>query len=702
MGAVAVDRLLKQAVEHYGAGRAGEADNLCGDILTSQPYHITALHLAAVIAFADGRMPDGSALLSRVFALDPGHVPALITLGDALAVKGEHEGALATFQRVAALRPRDAGLQSKLGTALVELSKFEEAETVYRRALELDPNMTRARCNLAVALAGLDKLVEAEQTYRAVLQSDPAYPGAWGYLASALARQDKFDEAIAAYQRALSVKPDDIDLHNGLGAVLHMQGAFDDAAKHYRRTTELAPDNMVALRLLGQSLHEGGHAREAVEIYRKAVAFDPSDVVTVSNLGACLCGINEFAAAIAACEQALALKPDHAPAFTNLGIIHEKQGDADAAVAAHRRAIAADPDYAKGHANLAVALRNKGDIDGALAASYRAVALAPDNALARYNHAHYLLMCGDLVNGFQEHQWGRKCKALSEGMPSFDAPEWEGQPFAGRTLLLFADYGIGDVLQFVRYMPMVVARGGAVVLQVQPAIAALLRNLEGVTVVARGEALPPFDMQLAMMDLPRIFGTTLETIPTAIPYLHAEPAKVAKWRSTLAVSPLFKVGVVWAGNPRHKGDAQRSLPAQAVLQNLITPGVQLFSLQKETRPEDAQVLARLGNKVIDLAPVLNDFTDTAAAIATLDLVISVDTSVAHLAGGLGRPVWVLLPYALDWRWLRDREDTAWYPQMRLFRQPKPQQWDGVLTRTAAELARVAAGQRELMLPPSAR
>jgi tetratricopeptide (TPR) repeat protein len=701
MAMAAADRLLMTAAEHYNAGRAAEAGVLCGDVLNGDPDHLPALHLAAVIAFSEGRMSDGSALLGRVFARDPNHALAFVTLGDALAVKGEREGAMSAFLRATTLRPKDAGLHAKLGTALFELSRYEEAEAAYHHALTLDPNLSRARCNLGITLAAQRKFAEAEQVYRRLLMSDPAYPGGWRHLGDALADQDKFDEAIAAYLNAQSTEPDDVELHIGLGSVLYKQRQFDDAAVYYGRAATLAPNNVVPIRLLGHALHEAGRAEEAVQAYRRAAQLDPSDVVSVSNLGACLCGLGQLEAAIAACEQALALDPDHAPAHTNLGIIYEKMGNADAAVAAHRRAIAADPDYAKGYANLAVALRNKGDLDEMLEVSHQAVAMAPDNPLTRYNHAHFLLLCGHLAEGFVEHQWGRKCKQLSEGMPVFEGPEWQGENFAGKTLLLFADYGIGDALQFVRYLPMVTASGGTVVLQVQPAIAALLRPMPGVTVLGRDEPVPAYDLQLALMDLPRIFGTTLETIPADIPYLSADPAKVEAWRTALGTQPALKVGVVWAGSPLHKGDRQRSLSAEAVLPRLVMPGVQLFSLQKEPRAADRPVLQQLGADVVDLAQVLGDFTDTAAAVSALDLVISVDTSVAHLAGALGRPCWMLLPYALDWRWLRDRADSPWYPTIRLFRQNKPHAWQDPLLRMAVELSRVAGGERDLLLPPAA-
>jgi hypothetical protein len=230
----------------------------------------------------------------------------------------------------------------------------------------------------------------------------------------------------------------------------------------------------------------------------------------------------------------------------------------------------------------------------------------------------------------------------------------------------------------------------------------LFRAIEGVTIVPGGAPLPSFDLQLPLMELPRLFGTTLDTIPASVPYLHPGPAKLAQWRAAIGGAGALKVGVVWAGNPSYKDDRQRSLLAEKVLPRLVMSGVQLYSLQKDPRPADVPVLAALGDDIIDLAPQLGDFADTAAAMMALDLVISSDTSVAHLAGALGRPVWMLMPYALDWRWLRDREDSPWYPTMRLFRQKTQRVWDDVLTRVPAELARVAAGERQLLSPPSSR
>lgn len=627
MASAAIEQLLVEAADHYNGGRPRLARALCADVLAAAPEHLTALHLAAVIAFADGRSADGRDLLGRLFQRDPNHVPALTTLGDALAVQNEHEAAHAVFARAIALRPREASLHIRRGVALSELGRAAEAEAAYRCALELAPDLIQARFNLATALAAQQRCAEAEQVYREVIARDPAHPGALINLGHLLAADDRPDEAIMAYRQALqpdtsrATAAETAAALTGLAARLRARGAFEEAE--------------------------------------------------------------------AACERALSAKPDDAPAQTNLGIIRDAQGRYAEAVTCHRRAIAADPTCARAHANLAVALRVIGALDEARAAAERAVALDPDDPEIRFNHAHVLLLNGELARGFEELRWGRHCKGWADGYPALAQPEWNGEPLQGRTLLLYAEAGLGDALQFVRYLPLLRDRGGGIVLQVQPALVPLLRANTDVAVIARGEALPPFDLHLPLIGLPRLFGTTLDSIPAGVPYLRPDATRLAKWRQALSDDTQLRVGVVWAGNPGHKGDRQRSLSAAQLLPHLAQPGVRLYSLQKEPRPADLPAIAALGTGLIDLAPHLQDFADTAAAVACLDLVISVDTSVAHLAGALGRPLWLMLPHALDWRWLRDRADSPWYPSLRLFRQQRALVWDDVIARIAAELGWLA-------------
>jgi len=318
------------------------------------------------------------------------------------------------------------------------------------------------------------------------------------------------------------------------------------------------------------------------------------------------------------------------------------------------------------------------------------VELRPLDAELHYNHAMLLLLAGDLKAGFREFEW-RLSHASAKFRPrTFAVPRWRGEFRDGRTLLIHAEQGLGDSLQFVRLVTEAAATGGPVVLQVQPPLLELLRDSLDVTVVSRDEPQPPFDLHVPLMSLPFELGTTMETIPAKVPYLEAAPAKVAKWRETLAAYAGLKVGVVWAGNPGHRHDRLRSLPAGLVLPRLARSGVQLFSLQKEPRAEDRVVLEQLNGEVVDLAPSLASFADTAAVVSAMDLVISVDTAVAHLAAALGKPTWMLLPHSLDWRWLCAREDSPWYPTARLFRQTRPADWTSVLDRLPLELQRFAA------------
>ena len=520
---------------------------------------------------------------------------------------------------------------------------------------ELAPVDGAALRQFALALHEARRLAEAVKIYRQVTALDPADVAILNNLCACLCDLGRFDEAAAACARALAIDPAFAKAHVNRGVIFEQQNDLEAAIGAYARAVAAAPDD------------PDGHANLAVALHKRG----------------------DLDAALAASQRAVALAPEHPQVQSNLAAILLGRGEIDAAFAASQRAVALAPQDALVASNHAAILLNKGEIDAALAVSQAAVALAPKHPTVRFNHSHLLLLCGDFQNGFSDYRFRRQCTGLFSSKMSFGAPEWQGEPFAGRTLLLFAEQGIGDALQFIRYLPMVAAKGGEILLHVQDALGPLVRQLPCVTVVPRSAPLPPFDLQASLMDLPHLFGTTLDSIPAEIPYLRADPDKVEIWRRRFGDVAALKVGIVWAGSPIHKGDRYRSLPAEAVLPRLAMPGVQLYSLQKEPRAADVPVIAALGGDVIDLAPELGDFADTAAAVAALDLVISVDTSVVHLAGAMGRPAWVLLPHAQDWRWLRDRDDSPWYPSLRLFRQQAPQAWDGVLTRVAAALGELA-------------
>jgi hypothetical protein len=337
-----------------------------------------------------------------------------------------------------------------------------------------------------------------------------------------------------------------------------------------------------------------------------------------------------------------------------------------------------------------MALSHLGMSEPAIESSQRAIDLRPADPVLHYNHAMLLLLAGDLKAGFREFEWRLSHPAPRFRTRLFGVPRWRGEPRHGKTLLIHTEQGLGDTLHFVRFVAAAAATGGPVVLQVQPPLTALLQDSLDVTVISRGEPEPPFELQLPIMSLPYELGTSIETIPGTAPYLTVSPTKAAEWRQRLAPYTGLKVGIVWAGSPGHLHDHERSLSAGVVLPRLLIPGVQLFSLQKDARANDSPVLEQLKDTVVDLAPHLTNFAETAAAVSAMDLVISVDTAVAHLAGALGKPTWILLPHILDWRWFYERADTPWYPTARLFRQSRFNDWASVLNRLPEDLERVVA------------
>jgi hypothetical protein len=437
---------------------------------------------------------------------------------------------------------------------------------------------------------------------------------------------------------------------------------------------------------LGVVFKDQGKVDEAIACYRRALQLKPDYAEAHTNLGTALCDQGRLDESIACHRRALHLKPDSGATYNNLGGALRKQGKFDEATAAFQSAVELAPDCPESHDNLAIALQEAGKFDEAIAASRRGLELKPDFAAGHFSLACILLRMGDYARGWPEYEWRWRIKRPALAQRNFSQPMWVGGDLSGRRILLHTEQGCGDAIQCVRYAPLVAARGGKVIVECHPELYRLLQTLDGVDeLVVRGRPLPPFDLHCPVMSLPLAFGTTVETIPNRVPYLHADPQRSGQWRARLAGDAnRLKVGLVWAGNPDVKTDSERSMRLPALAPLGQAPGVSFYSLQKG--PGAAQAKDPLpGLKLINYTNELQDFADTAALISQLDLVISVCTSVTHLAGALGRPVWTLLSYAPDWRWLVGREDSPWYPTMRLFRQKARGDWDEVARRVAEAL-----------------
>jgi Tfp pilus assembly protein PilF len=421
--------------------------------------------------------------------------------------------------------------------------------------------------------------------------------------------------------------------------------------------------------------------------YRTALRLAPWNAEAWNNLGASLSSLRRPEEAEPCLIEALRLEPGYAQAHNNLGNVLQAQGRLDEALACYRRALHFQPDYDQVHDHLGLVLQQQGRLAEAVAAFGLTLRRWPDFAQGHMNRALALLQMGDFARGWAEYEWRWKCP--EHPLAACAQPVWDGSELGGRTILLRAEQGLGDTIQFIRYAPLVARRGGRVIVTCPRPLVRLVATCPGVErAIPDGTADLEFACHAALMSLPRIFGTALETIPADVPYLAAEPAIRARWGNAVGSSDGFKIGIAWQGNPDHKKDRHRSFRLARFEPLTHIPGVRLFSLQKGPGTEKLEEISgRFA--VTDLGDQLDDFMDTAAVVQHLDLVITPDTSLAHLAGALGVPVWIALPFASDWRWLLDREETPWYPTMRLFRQRRWGDWDDVFKRMAQELSMIA-------------
>ena len=464
----------------------------------------------------------------------------------------------------------------------------------------------------------------------------------------------------------------------------HRSRNFHQAEQIYRQILHHNPDCLEALHLLGTIAFQMGHPEAAIEHYQQVLALDPDYVWVYNDMGIALRMQGQIEAAIAAYRKALTLKPDCAESHYNLGNALQLQDRCDEAILCQQQAIALKPDFSRAHYNLGRLFHEQGDLTDAMTCYERAIVLNPEDVDFRWNLAIALLTMGELKRGFAEYEWRWQ---LRDNLPRpFSAPLWEGSPLAGKTILLHAEQGFGDTLQFIRYATLVAQRGGQVVVECQPALIRLLATVDGVQqVVARGDTLPDFQVHAPLLSLPRILGTELQTVPAQIPYL--KPPAIA-FKLDCSADRRLKIGLVWAGNPKRENDQLRSCTLAQFSRLLNIEGIAFYSLQKGPKAAELSQMPQCSDRIQDLSHHLNDFADTAAIVAQLDLVITVDTAVAHLAGGLGKPTWVLLSHSADWRWLLDRVDNPWYPSMRLFRQKQAGKWEDVVNCVAEALQEV--------------
>ena len=647
---------LGTAERLFRGGLTAQAEAACRMLLAADPGSVAATNLLAVILCRDGRLAEGEAVLRRALERTPDDPDLLRLLGETLHAGGQNAGAAEVFANLASRRPEDGETWRRLGFCLAALGRAEEALAAFDRAAALDPADARACLDRAPVLQALGRPDAALAACEAALARDPALAEAHFDRGNLLRDLGRFDEAALALAEAAVLRPGWPEAEFNLGLVRLELGDFAGARRSFARALSSRPGWAEAARSLAEVLVILGRPAEAADL----------------------------------CREMLSARSDDVPARLLLARACEAMGEAAGAARAldHPRVR----ESGLGRAALAALALVRGDEAAALDHARAGIDLAPGDPAVHLARAHLLLTLGRYREGFAEYEWRTRTGRRSV-MPRHPAiPCWDGGDFRGRTLLLTAEQGLGDTIQFVRFLPRVKERGGRVILEVHPPLLPLLMGVAGADeVLALGSPPPRFDLHLPLLSLPHVLEVENEAdLAIAEPYLFAAPDRTAKWRDRLGPPDgRLRVGVAWAGSRMHRNDRLRSMPAAAMLDALARPGVSLFSLQKEKEEGDAEVLAERAGRVTDLAPELSDFRDTAAAMMGLDLVAAADTAVVHAAGALGRPAWVLLPFVPDWRWQRGREDTPWYPGLRLFRQGRAGDWAAPLARAAAELDRLA-------------
>ncbi|RXH54072.1 hypothetical protein GRAN_5041 [Granulicella sibirica] len=710
-----IQRLMSDALQHHNAGRLDDAAKIYREILALDDHHADSIHLLGLIYSQaglkdraveliemaislkphvaayfcnlgnvlqdQGRWQDAKRAYERALALDPSSAEIYVSLGHLLASQGDPGEAIMHYEKARSLKPLLPEIYCNLGSANQQMGRLPDALEQFTRAVHLKPDFPQALYGMGAVLHAQGRLQEAKKLYQDVVKIHPTMAEVYNNLGNILTTEKLYDDAALNFERALTINPHHAESYYNYGNSLQAQYKMDLAILQYERAIELRSDFVEAIFNLGKALEKQDLSREAIAQYKRALALKPDYIECLTSLGTVLSGQGMYSEALEQYAKVLSSDPNNATAYCNLSDLLLVIGSFDEAVVFHEEAISRRPDFANGYCGLGSTLFRKGEIARARESFEKALILDSNHAQAKLNLSMLQLLVGDLQNGWKNYEIRKELRQYRS--QHFIQPQWDGEALDGTRILIHAEQGLGDTLQFLRYIPLVVAAGGTVILEVPAALRDLAANIPGITeILSVGDPLPPFEIHCPLMSLPLVFKTTLETIPATVPYLSIGAEDRLQSASYAWPADGLRVGIVWTGNLKNLTNKDRSLPLSALDPLRHIPGIQLFSLQlgQDLAPQSGSE-----GRLTDLAWLASTMPSTAAVMEHLDLVISVDTSLAHLAGALGRPTWLLLQAANDWRWLEGTSDSPWYPTMRLFRQRTLGDWGEVIERVSDEL-----------------
>lgn len=709
------------AKELHEKGRFDAAALHYEAVLAERSDHAEALHLYGVVQFQRGRLAESETLLRRAVSLsgdpmpladlgsvilaagradealeqfeaalriDSRHVHALVRQGNTLIGMRRYGQALAAYDRVLSVSPLVLDALCNRGSALRALGRHQEALETYDRALTVDPLSFESFYNRGHVLRDLKRYGEALQSYDRAIALAQGHPAMLSMRGRTLIDLGRPNEALASLNEAIAIRPDFVEALHNSAVALERVGRAAEAIERSDRVLTLEPRNSRAFACRGNAWSHLQQYEEAISSYARALEIEPMSADVLCNQATALRHLRRYDEALQGYDAALALESGLAQAWGNRGIVLQGVHRYEDAISSLDRAIKLQSNLAIHWFNRGNVLYEMGHLDTALQAYDKAISIEPEHYDARIARASMYLVQGDFARGWAEYESCGQDSKSEHDRRVFDQPRWRGmEPLNGKTILIHAEQGFGDTLQFCRYVELLGDQGASVVLEVQPALKTLLATIRGpVQVFAAGEPLPLADFCCPLPNLPFAFQTNLENIPKGIPYLFPDVGLVQKWQGRLGPKHRPRIGLTWSGNPVHPNDRNRSIELTSFLP-LLEFDVEWVNLQKTIHERDRAILENSSIRNFEMD--ISDFSDTAALMQSLDLIVSVDTAVAHLAGALGRPVWLLLANPPEWRWMRDRDDSPWYPSARLFRQSTPGDWHGVIEAVRGEIRKLS-------------
>ena len=670
-------RSLDMGLEAHRAGQLNQAEDIYRQLLSDNPNHVDALHLLGMLKNQEQKHDEAEQLIRRAISIQPRQPIFYSNLGLVLMTAGKVFPAIDAYQIAELLDPKSAENLNNLAVALHSIGQTSEAIACVKRAFLLRSDYVDARDNLL-----------------RLLQLQPDSARGYHVLGDLLFEAHRQGDAAMWYRKSLELNPQSAETQNNLGNTFSAGGMHDQAIACYQRALAINQEFGLAWNNLANSFRELGQLSESIGAYQRAIELQPQSASLLSNLGTVLVAMKQFEAAMACYQKALLIDAAHGSTHNNIGNLFCETGEWTLAVESYRKTLSINPDYADAINNLGTALEELGDRDAAMECYRRANSLDGLLVSPPWNIALLQLLGGEYEPGWLGYEYRWRQKKQSKTWRQFDQPVLINLLIPeGTRILLHAEQGFGDAIQFCRYAPLLAKLGMTVWLECPRPLVELFESLPGVDrVIASGNAIPDFDVHCPLMSLPKVFGTLLENIPKT-PYLRAPDSRLQKWKLRFETQPVsFRVGLVWAGQSTHQKDLHRSLSLSDFSDLGQIPGITFYSLQVGDAAWQAKSPPS-GMHLVDWAGELIDFAETAALITQLDLVIAVDTAVCHVAGAIGKPVWILIAFQPDWRWLLDRKDSPWYPTAKLFRQTRPGDWSQPLAQIDRRFTRCSQSRR---------